>query len=771
MVVAYLRLIRITLLLCLLLPIVTNVCSLLASVFVIGTTGFWIETAVVGASSLAIGLITTWLLSRMTPAIENLADGQSRFLDLLPDRWVPLAIAASAAGSLALELAIIRWHGTVWEIFAFYKTFSLLACFAGLGLGYALSKREQVPAVMVFPLVVLQLLVLLGLRTGVPFRRLVGMMASPIMEQLNMGFATASDPAQMVVVYFFLCVVMLLTALAFIPLGQVCGRLMERTTQLRAYALNLSGSIAGVVIIMVLSFLWTPPVLWFVPCFAIFILLQAHSLRSIAIGLLVVLAAVVVLDWPVYSIYERIYSPYQLIERGLGDHGLTMIRAGGHYYQRVHDLSPDAVAAYKDRKSIAHYYELPYRLHPRPLRVAVVGAGMGNDVAAALRNGVQHVDAIEIDPAILRIGEIYHPEKPYKDKRVTSIINDARTFLRATTNRYDLIIYGLLDSHTLLSHGSSVRLDSFVYTVEGLRDARNRLEENGVLSLSFSVLSPEIGRKIYLMMQEAFEGKPPICVSAKYDRSVLFAQSKHGGLRLDSALLQGTEFADQTDTYANPDIKASISTDDWPFFYMPRRVYPVSYVWMVVLILGVSILLFYSFMGEKPQISHAVYFFMGAGFMLVETKGITELGLIFGNTWQVIGIVIAAILVMAFIANLVVIKIGLRSPVVPFILLLASLLVGLVVAKAGGLPSTPTARPATLILLTSPMFFSGIAFSSILARTGNISAALAMNLFGAMCGGVLEYNSMYFGFQFLYWIAVLLYAAALVSVLFVRRHS
>jgi hypothetical protein len=489
------------------------------------------------------------------------------------------------------------------------------------------------------------------------------------------------------------------------------------------------------------------------------------------IGFSAVLAAVVVLDWPVYSIYERIYSPYQLIERGLGDHGLTMIRAGGHYYQRVHDLSPDAVAAHKDLRSIAQYYELPYRLHPRPLRVAVVGAGMGNDVAAALRSGVQHVDAIEIDPAILRIGEIYHPEKPYKDRRVTSIINDARTFLRSTTNRYDLIVYGLLDSHTLLSHGSSVRLDSFVYTVEGIRDARNRLEEDGALSLCFSVLSPEIGRKIYLMMQEAFDGKAPICISAKYDRSVIFAQSKQGGLRVDPALLQGTEFADFTNTYANPNIKASISTDDWPFFYMPRRVYPVSYVWIVLLLLGVSVLLFYSFLRERPQFSHAVYFFMGAGFMLVETKSITELGLLFGNTWQVIGIVIAAILVMAFIANLVVIKIRLRSPAVPLILLLATLWIGLVIAKAGGLPATTTVRPATLLLLTSPMFFSGIAFSSILARTGNISAALAMNLFGAMCGGVLEYNSMYFGFQFLYWIAALLYTAALVSSLFVRRYA
>ena len=65
-------------------------------------------------------------------------------------------------------------------------------------------------------------------------------------------------------------------------------------------------------------------------------------------------------------------------------------------------------------------------------------------------------------------------------------INDARSFLRQAAEQYDLIVYGLLDSHTLLSQGSSVRLDSFVYTIEGLREARNRLKPDGVISLSFT---------------------------------------------------------------------------------------------------------------------------------------------------------------------------------------------------------------------------------------------------------------------------------------------
>jgi predicted membrane-bound spermidine synthase len=99
----------------------------------------------------------------------------------------------------------------------------------------------------------------------------------------------------------------------------------------------------------------------------------------------------------------------------------------------------------------------------------VVGAGTGNDVAATLRAGAKRVDAIEIDPAIMLVGMLDHSEKPYQNPRTHAIVNDARSFLRTTDRKYDLIVYGLLDSHTLLSQGSSVRLDSFVYTIEGCR--------------------------------------------------------------------------------------------------------------------------------------------------------------------------------------------------------------------------------------------------------------------------------------------------------------
>jgi hypothetical protein len=65
------------------------------------------------------------------------------------------------------------------------------------------------------------------------------------------------------------------------------------------------------------------------------------------------------------------------------------------------------------------------------------------------------------------------------------------------------------------------------------------------------------------------------------------------------------------------------------------------------------------------------------------------------------------------------------------------------------------------VLLTMPLFFSGIVFSTLIGRTEvNISTALAYNLMGALFGGLMEYNSMYFGFAFLYLLAIGFYFLA-----------
>ena len=723
--------------------------------------GSWTTLLVVKASALVcISVAATWafkyLLRRIMPFIDSTAREQADFLDTFSSNWADIAILLSAALSLCLELSMIRWQSTILPFFAFYKNFSLLACFIGLGVGYALAKRDRIPLLSVIPLLALQFAFMTfvryggGVTTSLPFR-----------EQLTMGLGISSLSTA-VFLYGLLTVVFLITALAFLPVGQLCGRLMERRTKLRAYGINLLGSLLGVLITLAASFLWTPPLVWFGLCFLAILMLHLRTKASLLVAISAMLLCTIILAWPVDPLWNRVYSPYQLLEVGQSqDTGLTLIRAAGTYYQRINNFSSDTVSAQQSQTRA--YYDFPYKTHTLLANIAVVGAGTGNDVAASLRAGAGHVEAIEIDPAIQLVGKTAHPEKPYSDPRVHAVINDARSFFRQTDQKFDLIVYGLLDSHTLLSHGSSVRLDSFVYTVEGLREARSRLKSDGVLSLSFSSLGDNMGRKIYLMLGQAFDGRPPVCVSGIYDRSVLFLESNDPQWSLPSNLVNSSGLTTRTALYANNSLRADVSTDDWPFFYMPQRIYPVSYLVMVVQIIVLSSLFSGNFFSQQLKFSHLSFFFLGAGFMLVETKGITELGLTFGNTWQVIGFVIGGILVMAFLGNCVVQWLNIQSSQIPYALLLSTLAVGWVVARSGGFASTPLGRLETCVVLTCPLFFSGIVFSTMMNNKGEVSGIMATNLLGAILGGLLEYNSMYFGFRSLYVIAMGCYLFAFIS--------
>jgi hypothetical protein len=717
------------------------------------------------------GLIATvvfyFLAKKLEPLVDTNAVEQARFLDNLDPRYVDVAILASAALSLFLELGIIRWQSSVLEFFAFYKNYSLLACFVGLGLGYALATRDRIPLLLTIPLLAWQFAFMIIVRFGLGGAEYL--QALPVREQVAMGLAN-SNFLQVLALYGLMTIVFLITALGFLPIGQLCGRLMERRTKLRAYGLNLLGSLLGVLLMLLASFLWTPPLVWFSLCFLTVLLFLLRKPPPLIAGTGFALLAIIVLAWPVNPLWNRLYSPYQLLEIGHSeDTGLTLIRAAGHYYQRIYDLSGENLSP--KLANVRGYYDFPYKVHPQLDDVAVVGAGTGNDVAAAVRAKAAHVDAIEIDPAILEIGKANHPEKPYDSPRVHPVVNDARSFLRRTNQKYDLIVYGMLDSHTLLSQGSSVRIDSFVYTVEGLRDARNRLKPDGVVSLSFSVMSDAIARKIYLMMQQAFDGRPPICVRAGYDRSTIFLESNDPNWTLPPKLVEESGFVDRTAYYANPAIQTDVSTDDWPFFYMPRRIYPISYVVMVFQVLVLSLFITGNFLSERPNFSHLSFFFLGAGFMLVETKGITEMGLTFGNTWQVIGIVIASILTMAWLGNCAVQWLNIKRPLIPYLCLFATLALGWSIAKSGGLPSTALGRLETAIVLTCPLFFSGIVFSTLLSSKGAVSGMMAMNLLGAICGGLLEYNSMYFGFRSLYILAMGCYVLACVSDLILAKRE
>ncbi len=676
--------------------------------------------------------------------------------------------------SLLLELVMIRWLASVFPVFSFFKNFTLLACFLGLGAGYAVSDRQRCAPALVLPMLALFVSIITLLRydtsSDVSF-----FAALPMLEQTSISIwmeklDLVTLLVQSIPLYLLLAMSFVICACICYPVGQLCGKLLHSAPPLKAYSLNLLGSILGVAVLFAMSLFWLPPVTWFTTAGGVLLFFVLSRDAHQRVGIASLCLIVVVLSWPVQPAIQRLYSPYQLLERMSKPDGLMNILSGGAYYQKVFNLAESNRGHESEQdRYVRAYYEFPFNFRKRPERVAIVGAGSGNDVAAALRMGASQVDAIEIDPAIVYLGKTNHPEHPYDDPRVTVIVNDARNFFRTAHQQYDLIIYGVLDSHTALSHASNLRVNSYVYTREGITEAFKLLKPDGVMSIAFALPNESLGYKLSHILQGIPGAGTPLAIRVRYDSSTTTAFVTQKGR--DVTMPDNNDFAafgfeNVSKYFAQPYPEASIPTDDWPFFYMINRTYPISYM----VALGMVMLLSYMFvrktigLNDPIERGYVPFFFLGSGFMLVETKAITELGLHLGGTWFVVAATITMVLVMAFLANLLVQRKRFRQSGYAYVGLLMSLLVGYFYARNHELIafSSPLASVVTsCVLLTIPMFFSGIVFSTLIGKSeNNISTALAYNLMGALFGGLMEYNSMYFGFAFLYLLAMGFYVLA-----------
>lgn len=719
---------------------------------------------------------------RWWPPLERSLEEHADRVDALSPRFDWLWIALAAGLGLFLELVVVRFHASCFQLFAFFKNFSLLSCFLGLGIGYALGATRPLLTPVVLPMLAAQMIFLHVLR----FTGLGDLLHNPISEQLALGLKQSDAWFHAAAVYGFLLFIFCFNAFCFIPLGQLASRTMARPPRLVAYGWNLLGSLGGIALFFGASALWTPPVVWAALGVAgLLPFIRGYRLVSgiCAAALLGVLGTSFRVDQ-----YD-VYSPYQILSVRVGSDSHPEIRVNHDYFQKIWDLSDLAgedastgstagpaanVASPSSAGRVgqaARYYMLPYALKPRPQEVLIVGAGTGNDVAAAARNGAGHVDAVEIDPAIISFGRLMHPEKPYDRSNVTTFVNDARAHLRHTGRQYDLIVFGLLDSHTLLSGIGSVRLDSYIYTVDAFREARARLKPGGVIVLTFAIIRDELGKKLHLMLRDAFDGRPPAAFSVGYDAGVAFVIGDDMPADL-SARAAALGLKDVSDFFFNENLMADVSTDDWPFFYMPVRKYPVSYAVMIVALLAVAFVFVTKLTPPAARGFSPPCFLLGAGFMLLETKAITELALFYGSTWVVVGVVIAAVLVLAFVANLLLIRITSIPVIVAYALLLASLGFSLAMSYSRVAPGDAGAWTTRLVhtgIVTLPLFFAGVAFSTELRRSESVGVALSSNLLGAMLGGCLEYNAMYFGYRSLYWLSIVVYAAALLMTLLSRR--
>jgi hypothetical protein len=332
-------------------------------------------------------------------------------------------------------------------------------------------------------------------------------------------------------------------------------------------------------------------------------------------------------------------------------------------------------------------------------KALVIGPGGGRDLVSALVFGAGHVDGVEINPIIADdvmrgrfrdfSGGIYtHP-------RIRIAVDDGRSFVRRSTERYDIIQASLVDTWAATAAGAYTLTENTLYTVEAFNDYLDHLTDAGVLTITRWVFD---GLRLVSLARAAAEAhgwpvadriaivrqqrvatflfkKTPFTgaelsrlrdVARRLDFDVLYAPDSDDG---DDARHESVIDATSTGDYARlirardpqrlyDDLKADVrpTTDDRPFFFHTTKLqdqFSVAFgrsmlfgngLSALLTLLGISTGLVIAFVigplalatrgRARPRrwLSWLLYFgALGAGFMLLEVAVLQQFVLLLGH--------------------------------------------------------------------------------------------------------------------------------------------
>lgn len=635
---------------------------------------------------------------------------------------------------LFVELSLIRWTAANDIQLAFLTNFVLLASFLGIGLGFLRARKR--PDLLPWAPALLALMVgfvLLFPVAVTPIGGLTGRFGwtAPRWIELSVTFA--------------------LTVAVMAAIGHGVAQQFVRFRALEAYRLDLLGSIAGTVIFSVLAFLQLPPIFWGAIVCVLLLALLGRCWQNVALAAVIaLLAAESLLANEHWSPYYKVTASYasETTVQGVRAHGVLSLDANNIPHQTAYPV--------RTLRRVEPFYFFPYRHLPRtPRNLLIVGAGTGNDVAVALAEGARHIDAVEIDPVILALGRRYHADRPYENPRVSVHIDDGRSYIQNTRSRYDLIVFALPDSLTLLAGQGVLRLENYLFTKESMQRVRSLLTPGGTFAM-YNYYSSWL-RDRYAGTLAHVYGRPP-CVELGNS-----AWSIHQAVLTDSVgpIRHCATFWRR--------VPISEPTDDYPFPYLLHREIPAFY-WHTLVLMLVGAVLLIGAAGGGPRaafggmLRYLDLACMGGAFLLLETKNVVQFALLFGTTWLVNALVFIGVLLSVWAA----VETTRRLPLPPARVLYLGLFAALMLAWAVPqesllvLASVPRFLAAVALAFT-PIYLANLIFSQRFAAVGSSTVAFAANLLGAIAGGALEYLSLVTGYRFLLVVVAALYAGAFVS--------
>src|SRR5215467_1810417 len=638
---------------------------------------------------------------------------------------------------LFVELALIRWI-TANNVYVTKATnFVLLASFLGIGIGFLNARtgrdylRWTPVALLALVSFVLAFPVIMQTLTGPhPFQGLHGTPALP--QPVSLG------------------VVFVLVVAVMAGLGQGTARLFVGFRPLRAYRLDILGSLAGIAAFTGLSFLNQPPGTWgCIACAGVLVLL-APRIRWWQV---LAVAGVVTLLLLESVVPAQRWSPYNKLsyqQKG-GANPALYVSANNIPYQAARSL------AVMHKQKAFYFYPYQHVTKASLGNVLIIGSGTGNDAAVALSEGARHVDTVEIDPLLVRLGHM-HPNHPYSSPRLTAHVDDGRAYLQNTSKHYNLILFALPDSLTALAGQSGIRLESYLLTEQALEAVRAHLAPGGTFAM-YNYYAPFLESRYASTIEDAFGRTPCAEVGAPLGGRRLAVLTVHPGGPVPNcaSFYHGGRIAP--------------ATDDHPFPYLPGNTIPQQLLWMLAAIFAASLLLVRVGGGAFSKMrAYVDLAFMGAAFLLLETKNIVQFALLFGTTWLVNSLVFAGVLLAVYLAVETASHVRLPRPAVLYAALIASLVLTWLVPQESLLGLPIVARFfAGSALAFAPIYLANLIFAQRFSDVATSGDAFAANLLGAMVGGVLEYIALITGYRFLLIVIGVLYALAFVTSRFLTR--
>ena len=460
-----------------------------------------------------------------------------------------VAVACVSATLLMTELALTR----IFSVVMYYHFAFLAISIALFGLSasgvYAYLRRAALDRRPTDSLLAARALVYAAVTVASTF----------VLVRLRVGLSYSPENLRLMLAIYTLAALPFFTGGLIITLA--ISRLAARVNAV--YAADLTGAAAGcLVLIPLLNALGAPGVVITaaaLACVAAVLFAPAPQRRSVAlVGLLIVacpiagqlsgLATFDVTDTKGHLGDRILFSKWNsfsrigVYEREHGDWSLSDSYQGPLPESRFMDIDSAAstpiLRLSADWSNVQYLrYELTalaYHLKAPGFTGLVIGPGGGRDLVSALVFGAARVDGVEINPIIaddvMRERFRDYSGGIYTNPRVRIFVEDGRSYVRRTAERYDVIQASLVDTWAATAAGAYTLTENTLYTVEAFDDYLDHLTDEGMLSITRWVFD---GLRLVSLAQEA-------CARRGWETASRLAIVQHD--RVATFLLKRTPF-------------------------------------------------------------------------------------------------------------------------------------------------------------------------------------------------------------------------------------